>query len=447
MNNQSNAENEFFEESAREEHQHLQNLIAATQENSEISQETQLEKTHLALFQAQQYIASLEEENTALLNQQLALKSILEKNNQDAQQLELVLQQVDLYQESVALLEEENQKLRQQINKAGKEYSEHQQRISESEKNSEQLHKIIQTLKERLEETNLKAKEDFQNAKEALHDAAQELSQSKDQVLKLQNQLSIEQEQKSEALEEAESLQEQFAKLKNRIHDLEANSQNEKKLETSFQELSKEKDLLMAQYAHLEEDSLALQTQLKQTAELHHNTQIQLEEKEKIIEEMQITLNTLSQERERAEELDANLKTAHLHLAKKVKEIALYQEKYEEQKHQLHEMEKTQIRYETKFTDLQHKLDSHFEIEKQLEEKMKKWETQCNEIYEKWQKSEARAEELKGMEAKYTQMQAFLKNMGSLMEPSTLTPEKSMETQSLFDWSSQTPKHKQTFFD
>lgn len=542
------------------------------------------QNTHQALLQAQQYIASLEEEITALQAQQNSLQQIAtqsqEEKNKAQQEILLTLQQLEHYEESFSLLEEENQKLRQnatshaeaspsasdayknllqqcvkqqsQIEKltasvqekdeqlrSAQQYSNHikqlvskkenleehlskeiqlsliaqeekkftDDRLAESQKHAEQLGRVIQFLRERLDEAHLEAnqlQEDFKNAQDALEKLSDQLAASKEENTHLQVLLVDTQEEKTDALNEALALGVQFAKLKEHIalleiqrsdltqaqqelkkhqdlaqtlqdelakahrimeelrKNLETTKKNEAALEVGLQAMSSQEKTLQSAFKEVQQENKHLKaTYEQQVQELQtalQNKQNLFDAQSLQLEELQRNITSLANEKERAEELEMNLKTAHVHLAKKVKEIALYQERYEEQKLHLHEMEEIHLQYASQFSELNKNLEAHHETERHLQDQIKKWEKQHHEVSEKLQKAEARAEELKEMELKHNQMQAFLKNMGALIAPpqassagSPSTPEQapapSEEQTSLFDWSSHTPKHKQTFFD
>jgi len=541
--------------------------------------------SHQALFQAQQYIASLEEELAALQIQQNDLQKILTQNQEEKnkiqQEMLLALQQLEHYEESFSLLEEENQKLKQnasshlnaalppseayknllqqcvdqqsQIEKLSasmqekdaqlrsvQQYGHHikqliskkenleehlskeiqlaliaqeekkftDDRLAESQKHAEQLGRVIQFLRERLEEAHLEAnqlQEDFKNSQDSLEKLTGQLASEKEENAQLQGTLLDLQQEKADALDEAHSLSLQFAKLKDHIalleiqeldldktqqelkksqdlalalqdeltktqrtmeelrRNIEIIRKNESALEIGLKSVSADEKALQAAFKELQQENNSLKTTYEQHVK---ELEMALLDKEGLfdtqsmqLEELQKTVFSLTNEKERAEELEANLKTAHVHLAKKVKEIALYQEKYEEQKLHIHEMEEIHLQYESQITELHKNLETHHDSERHLLEQIKKWEKQHLEASEKLQKAEARAAELKEMELKHNQMQAFLKNMGSLIAPSQSSPSPAMTSQaehtstpaeeetSLFDWSSQTPKHKQTFFD
>ncbi|PJD96756.1 MAG: hypothetical protein CK425_05280 [Parachlamydia sp.] len=542
------------------------------------------QNTHQALLQAQQYIASLEEEIAALQAQQNSLQQIAtqsqEEKNKAQQEILLTLQQLEHYEESFSLLEEENQKLRQhatshaetpspasdayknllqqcvkqqsQIEKLTASLQEKDEqlrstqqssnhikqliskkenleehlskeiqlsliaqeekkftddRLAESQKHAEQLGRVIQFLRERLEEAHLEAnqlQEDFKSAQEELGKLSDQLAASREENAHLQVLLVDTQEEKTDALNEAQALGVQFAKLKEHIallesqrsdltlaqqelkkhqnlaqtlqdeltkahrtmeelrKNLETTKKNEAALEVGLQAMSSQEKTLQAAFKEVQQESKDLKaTYEQQVQELQtalQNKQSLIDAQSLQLEELQQNITSLANEKERAEELEMNLKTAHVHLAKKVKEIALYQERYEEQKLHLHEMEEIHLQYESQLSEVNKNLETQHETERHLQEQIKKWEKQHQEVSEKLHKAEARAEELKEMELKHNQMQAFLKNMGALIAPlqassagSPSMPEQapapSEEQASLFDWSSHTPKHKQTFFD
>lgn len=123
------------------------------------------------------------------------------------------------------------------------------------------------------------------------------------------------------------------------------------------------------------------------------------------------------------EESESRLKIAQQHLAKKVKETTLLTEKVEEQQANLDERTQTIENYKVQLAHLLANEDLHHAQEKKLHEALKglesqaaKWEEKYFRMYDKWQESESRIQELKKFEEKHYQMQNLLVNLGHFMD-------------------------------
>ncbi|WP_249274103.1 hypothetical protein [Parachlamydia sp. AcF125] len=428
--------------------------------------------------------AELTEENNEIkLKNLLSIQQLIEKHQSEQHEiqrkLDLALQQLEHYDDSFALLQEENSQLKQmqKINSQNDDKKMLEKRLSESHKHAEQLDRVIHFLRERLEEANLEArqlKEDYQKSQDLLLETTSE----KEHVKSL---LAEEQQAKTEALEEVAALSDQFSALKNHVYEAERKLQEiQQELDTykdrerSLREeaaglqhvkteleaaLQKETQLshqvkaqsheILTKFTQLKEEVEQLQSHTDQAALAHlaissqlAQSQELLKEKEIKLKEIQQSLNAHTEEKQKhdqilvtlqaqIQELEASLQSAELHLAKKVREIALYQESYEEQKLNLQGMENTHRHDEEKIVELQQKIDASKQVEAQLEKRAKQWEQQYLEMHEKWQKAEIRNEELKTVEIKHNQMQTILKNLEALIGSPLLPPTETEKNVSL----------------
>lgn len=140
--------------------------------------------------------------------------------------------------------------------------------------------------------------------------------------------------------------------------------------------------------------------------------------------------------RQETKEKETELGHAQQHLAKKVKETAVLEEKYEEQKHLIQDLQQSLTQNKIKVAELQTSLDlqqqQQGQLQEQLQETIKagefsqaKWEEKYFNVYEKWQMSETRVKELEKIEEKQKHLQGMLANLGSYFgtNSATTTPE------------------------
>ncbi|CCB87494.1 putative uncharacterized protein [Parachlamydia acanthamoebae UV-7] len=499
----------------------LKNLLSLQQlvikyENEQLEIQQKLE---LALQQLEHYdesFALLEEENSQLKQLQKAhaqkdkngveerlavshkhaeqldrvihfLRERLEEANLEAQQLKEDYQKSQEYiqefshekeQFKILLSEEQQTKAEalEEVSALRDQFSTLKNRVLEAEKQAQQ----IQTLhsenvqKNRLEnELNQSFQQNLRELKEK-ENLLQEALTEKNHAVQRAHQI---QQDLDKHKDLARTLREEVAEIHRVKTELEANYQKEMQCSLQLKAQRKEIDAKLIQ---LQEELVELQSHVDQATLAHLAVKSQLELSQELLKEKNIQFENVQQlvetqanEKQRdkelltlaqahMQELEAGLQTAELHLAKKVKEISLCQERYEEQKLNLHEMEKIHLHYEEKIVELQQKVDSHKEVESHLEEQAKKWEQQYHQMHEKWQKAETRNDELKAIEMKHNQMQTILKNMEALIGSPLLPPSvtekniplsfshESQETvqPSLFDLKDHTfSKHRDTFFD
>lgn len=131
-------------------------------------------------------------------------------------------------------------------------------------------------------------------------------------------------------------------------------------------------------------------------------------------------------------EQEHEIKTAHQHLAKKVKETTLLSEHMEEMKLRLSDAQKSHEVDKTRINELKGRLEQHTAEEKRLQEKIhesqkhaeeqiNKWEEKYFRLAEKLQAMEARNKELQALEERHNQMQALLAGLGNFVGNSSMT--------------------------
>lgn len=207
---------------------------------------------------------------------------------------------------------------------------------------------------------------------------------------------------------------------------------------------AKQKELIQDQYEQLKDEWKQINERLEEAVETRQqmdehlnqlemiavNQETQLQAFAEQIELLNQEKETLESEREQIkillEESEARLKIAQQHLAKKVKEVALLSENLEEQQanlvhfSQTIEEQKTQIIQQQVSVELYQRQEKR--MQEQLHEALKgtesqiaKWEEKYFRMYDKWQESEKRVQELKQFEEKHLQMQSLFANLGNFM--------------------------------
>lgn len=127
-------------------------------------------------------------------------------------------------------------------------------------------------------------------------------------------------------------------------------------------------------------------------------------------------------------EKEGDLLQAQQHLAKKVKEVAQLEDKNEEYRLFVNELQQVQNQARVKLAELQTASDYQVNFQKKLEDQQQeltkaheqqiaKWEEKYFAVYDKWQAAENRLRELEKLEEKQKQLQGILSNLGSVLNP------------------------------
>ena len=204
---------------------------------------------------------------------------------------------------------------------------------------------------------------------------------------------------------------------------------------------AKEKDFVQDKYEQLKDEWNELGERLEEAAEIRKHAEHQLillkensYKQEAQFADLSHQLEVLQEESRNLEtdrdqlkilldESETRMKVAQQHLAKKVKESALFTERVEEQQNSLAEMDQILEQQKTQIVQLQAGVDLYQRQEKRLQEQLhdalkgtesqvSKWEEKYFRMYDKWQESENKIRELKKFEEKHQQMQHLLANLG-----------------------------------
>lgn len=228
---------------------------------------------------------------------------------------------------------------------------------------------------------------------------------------------------------------------------------------SQYQQQCREKDCLQDKYDELKEEYLQLVESYEETMELRLQAEQAVLDLESLIKEQDVLIlqkeealllhlqekEILSAERELLksgqEEGENKLKVAQQHLAKKVKESTLLNEKVQDLQNQLHEAYQVVESQKNQLNHLQAAVDLYQKQEEKLQEQLHqvlkgtesqaaKWEEKYFHMYSKWQESENKSRELKKYEEKCLLMQNQMQSLlGNFMSPSSLIPAHSLFSQ------------------
>lgn len=398
----------------------------------------------------------------------------LEVNRQRIEQLEQIIPYLR-DQTSEANLETEQ--LREQLDEAQKKVKAVEQELAENKQDAQQK---IEYLQQILEEQNQQGQEletvvsttsshhlrrELEVIKRTLAQGNQEAKALEERYVEILNEKIGLEHQCKQLQQQLEHQSSNLTAFQEQLHEIEDHKKNleislqakerewnencqqreelEKRIE-SLNKLVKEKEFIQDKYEQLKEEWKQLSESLEEAIEMRaqaeqHLTQLeaiavnqesQLQEFAQQLQILNQEKGTLEFEREQIkillDESEMRLKVAQQHLAKKVKEAAMLNEKVEEQHINLTDFAQTIEYQKTQLAQLQASVDLYQRQEKRLQEQLHealkgtesqivKWEEKYFRMYDKWQESENRIRELKKFEEKHLQMQSLLANLGNFM--------------------------------
>lgn len=166
--------------------------------------------------------------------------------------------------------------------------------------------------------------------------------------------------------------------------------------------------------------------------------------------------DALEKAKKTIEEKEQAIKSAQLHLTKKMKEVAVLTETYEQQRAQMADLQRSLTESQSRLATLQQALEQQQQHAQRLEEKMhhstshgdaqtKKWEEKYFEMYSKWQETESENRSLQAVAERHHQIQALLTHINSVLH----TPIEIKETEEKPASKNESAKihYKQTPFD
>lgn len=336
------------------------------------------------------------------------------------------------------------------LTRAQKERQQGELDLNQAKTNGVQLERVIAFLREQVDElqkSNLSLRGEKENLQQEL---AKQLEKkgNLEQVIHEKNQVELFLHEKEQKLTLCER---EIALIK---QSLLRGLKEVKELEARYEDALKEKGIALQKFqqSHLHVEKLRGQVQFLQeqvastTAEQDKayqelettHTQLTLAESQLLIAHEKLTelekgygdthgvINSLKTQ---LFEKEGDLLQAQQHLAKKVKEVAQLEDKNEEYRLFVNELQQVQNQSRVKLAELQTATDFQSNLQKKLEDQqqelskaheqhLEKWEEKYFSVYEKWQAAEGRLKELEKMEDKQKQLQGILANLGSVLSPS-----------------------------
>ena len=298
----------------------------------------------------------------------------------------------------------------------------------------QQYEKTLSTLQEKLDQEqqqNSKIKTEFEAARKL---DQEEISALQGQLISIRKTLKHHQEEFRETLKKLQQQPPVEGELVSQPH-IEA---------LAMQQLQSDKRFLEDKYEELKEEWQSLVEKYEEASEMRHLAEQEAHRVKKTADAMRASLEEQTsrladreEERQHLEsslktqeklvlEMDAQLKLAQQHLAKKLKETTLLSEQLEQKNISLTHLQEDFDSIRQQVWQLQIALEQVQLQEKRAQEllqdsakthevQLARWEEKYFQMCEKWQESEANLRELKKFEEKYRQTQAMILQLGTLM--------------------------------
>lgn len=446
-------------------------------QNQKIALQKELDSVQAELADTQK---RHEEELAALRHQQTVLKDLLKKSQDELQQLRVNPQQnpQPSGKESSFLRNRnkeiylETKHLREELDQAQKKAKALEQELVESRQKAQQDLSQLQQLassSSSSESTDIHTaqllQEELATIKQTLAQGTQETKALEARYVEVLNekidlesqlkQLHIQFEHQTSNVAALQTklhqIEQQKKKLENQVYTKESELNEKNKLLQDLQqqaqqlkEWKQEKEFIQDKYEQLKDEWIQVTERLEEALTIRSQAEHQLIQLESLAQEQRMHLQehthqilSLDQDKQMLllecqqlknllEDSEARLKVAQQHLAKKVKEAALLNEKLEEHHNHLIDLEQITEEQKSQLAQLQSHVDLYQKQEKRLQEQLHealkgtesqvaKWEEKYFRMYDKWQESENRIRDLKKFEEKHQQMQSLLANLGTFM--------------------------------
>jgi hypothetical protein len=370
-------------------------------------------------------------------------------------------------EEQLILFREENARYKLKIEKMNFLFLENEQKVFDLQLLIDKFRNAIGCLRKELQTYQTKDEEvrkerhSTQLSSAALQIQIQEQERKSDQ---LQIQLKNETQIKLSALEEISALHSQFEILKKRIVEAE---------QFFFQMQQKENHFKKLEIAQQEFDSLRVKNaEMEQILPKLHEKEKEIEQLELAQQEWKQWLEEYKAERLELnnrvikaetfqEEAEAQLKYAHQHLAKKVRETTELTDTLKRMENQIQEFHLSASNVEERVDALQHQIDHYKEQEKNYQLQIREAkhslhsltsesEEKYLQIYDTLKQTESKLTELKSSEEKFKQFQAMWANLNDCFEFPIKSEENLRELsnkpyQNLFDI--HCPSHTKSHFE
>lgn len=410
-----------------------------------------------------------EDEQVSLKQQQLTLKELLKKQQEELKQLKVTYcesderlednfhdlksqlecahLQIETLQQELTERRQDYEKRMAELQNAVSVYEEEKTHLDHMPRLSEQMRYELDIIKKTLiqgvqESKSLESRYvDVLNEKLLFEQKVKELQETvasqsdqlsamtekskefEQQKLLTENQLN----EKGRLLQESHS---HIRELEYRIRGWDEFVQQRNHLQDKYDQLREEWEQVTKKLEEVLESQNLTQVELQQHRDLVNEQRLSLEEKDhrlfNLNEEREVLLGHVEQLRKLLDDSESRLKVAQQHLAKKVKESSIMTEKMNDQQMQLAEQ---QQHFETSKGQVHHLQASlelyqrqELKLQEQLHDALKsaesqvsKWEEKYFKMHDRWQEAEKRVRDLLKFEEKYQQMQSLLSNLGVFM--------------------------------
>lgn len=409
---------------------HTSHIQLQAEQNQRMALQRELDRTQEEFTD---YQKRHEEELQAIRNQQVTLKELVKKSQQEAENLQQLLnsqKQADPSLDTVISSNSSHQ-LRQELEEIKRTLAQGTQEAKALEE------RYIALLQEKmaLETQGKQLQTQIEHQLSSLSVFQASLHELEQQKKIAENTLHLKEQEIADSRRQHQELWQQMQQLNASV---------------------REKEYMQDKYEQLKEEWTQLNERLEEAIEARIQAEQQLAHLEDVIKEQerrwheheqhmlaidqgkQELLFECEQLRALLEDSETRLKVAQQHLAKKVKEATLLNERVEEQQVSLNDLTEIVEHQRNLLAQLQAQVEIYQKQEKRLQEQLHealkgtesqvaKWEEKYFRMYDKWQESEMRVSELKKFEEKHHQMQSLLANLGTFMggsfpSPSPLLP-------------------------
>lgn len=423
----------------------LENLLEQNKKNlaiqSQLEQQYNIEKAH---------VEKLKEEGQELHLKNKVLEEMLfecnETEKRNISKIEQLKEKLDslqasYYEEQRLKLDAENElenirrqfdQLKEKVNKNFEEKVQKQCQIDEliaklnDEKNSHQK------TKEQLQEKELILNESNKELESIRSTLAKTIRDVKDlegkyiEVVSQKSQIHSKMTQLQKILElQKNELKEVGEKLQIALKNEQENALIFKKEKDSLQQelLLKTEEIHEQANAYKKIEGICQELQKEQ-----ENLNQELINKQQVIENLK---SEIIQLKESIITLEEDLQLAQQHLAKKVKDHAILQDSNDLQKETLNGLNEQNTILREKIDDLNLKIDSYQQIEKNGNEQIKNWEKKYVDLHDKWQVLSKKIDQYKKIEEKHLKMQSLLEKFNELLINEISTPNVKAELKSI----------------
>lgn len=420
------------------------NLTLPSKEHVLLSQELEQEKNLTLSLQDQIKEAALGLANSQKHNEQLerVLKHLHDRSQEAYLELGQLREDYQKAQEAVS-------NLSQQLKLSEDHQREYLRELTIVQQEKQDIQQELKALQEQLATLRTKALEDQEKLKTVLKEKKQlenQLMEKNHLFAQFENELGIIKQDLSKGMKEAKEIQGLYldvvnekAALYNKATHLDQITENHvNEIKTLKQQLENEFKKKEASDAFLNEMEMKLKEKhqealaelqnrkndLEITLKKHHDL---LHAKEAEIEESNDRLLLIEQEKIRLEnaladvaryqnEQDAHMKAAQQHLGKKVKETALLNEKIEEQKSVINDLQSSMNQLKIKMGEMQTSFDHQLQLEKKHQEKLHETVRYAEGQAIKWEDKYLKAnEKLKILEERQLQMQTLFASLTNVI--------------------------------